>query len=96
MAYRVEIFSRARKDIGAIEALSGSEWFSDFEVAVLSLRVMPRRCSVVTNLSRTGREIRRLLVGKGHHIYWVYFSISGQLVKVLHVRHVMRKPLSRL
>jgi len=87
---------RAQGDIDHILLTSGSEWFSRFERELLTLQAMPRRCAVAPILSTARREVRQLLCGKGHHIYWVYFSIAGEVVRILHLRHSARKPLKRL
>ena len=96
MAYRVELGPRALEDVKKISALSGSAWFEEFERAIFSLRQMPERCPVAFGLSSKKREIRHLLCGWGHHVYSAYFSIADDLVKVLYVRHVARRPLKRL
>ena len=96
MAFRVELMARAERELDIISAQSGSEWFREFEDAILSLEEMPTRCAVSARLSTAKRAIRQHLCGWGHDVYWVYFSVDGEFVKVLHLRHTARKPLKRL
>lgn len=63
---------------------------------MLTLEDMPARCAAFRQLSSSRRKVRRLLSGEGHHIYWVYFTIIGDVVKVLHIRHCSRKPPAKL
>jgi hypothetical protein len=38
-------------------------------------------------------EVRRLLYGRKPHAYGVLFTIEGDTVSVLHIRHGRRQPI---
>jgi plasmid stabilization system protein ParE len=39
-------------------------------------------------------EVRQLLYGSTHHRYRILFTIDGDTVTVLHIRHGRRNPLA--
>jgi hypothetical protein len=39
-------------------------------------------------------EVRQLLYGRKPHMYRILFTIDGETVKILHIRHVRRERLS--
>ncbi len=98
MEYRVELTSRASKDLEEIYAwvvanapLRGPLWFNRFEQSILSLRIFPERCPLEPSLSTRRHEVRKLLFGRRHDVYRIYFTVIGGVVHVLHIRHGARK-----
>jgi hypothetical protein len=39
-------------------------------------------------------EVRQLLYGRKPHVYRILFTIEGERVKILHIRHGRREPVS--
>ena len=56
---------------------------------------MPRRCGLARENSSFKEETRQLLYGKRHHKYRTLFTIRGDEVHVLHVRHGARQAVRR-
>lgn len=68
-------------------------WYDGLEAAVASLTSMPTRCGYAReNESFPGVELRQL-VYKSHRLI---FTVRGDEVHVLHVRHVARANLEDL
>ena len=95
MAYRVDLTTRAIRDLGriyrTIDAVSSDQahtWFSALERAILSLDENPARGAVI----HEGGGIRHLLHGRGRNIYRILYAIDDQggVVTVLHIRHGAR------
>jgi hypothetical protein len=38
--------------------------------------------------------VRQLLYGRNPHVYRILFTIEAETVKILHIRHGRRRPLS--
>jgi plasmid stabilization system protein ParE len=103
MTFRVEISARAERDLDRIFAglarqasYHGIRWFDRFEQTILSLYEFPERCAVELELSTAQREVRKLLFGRRKYVYRVYFTITGDVVRVLHVRHGARREPKRV
>jgi plasmid stabilization system protein ParE len=103
MGFRVEISARARRDLERIYAglahqapYHGTLWFDRFEQSILSLSEYPERCPLEPNLSTPRRQVRKLLFGRRRSVYRIYFTIIGDVVQVLHVRHGARQEPKRV
>jgi plasmid stabilization system protein ParE len=102
MTYRVEISVQAERDGNVIlEWLvaqgaggAGRQWFIALEEAIASLDQLPERCPLAAENREFPFEVRQLLFGKKRHVYRVLFAVEDQLVRVLHIRHGRRRPLS--
>lgn len=69
---------------------AAQRWYEGLEAAVASLASMPARCGYAReNESFRGVELRQL-VYKSHRLI---FTVRGDEVHVLHVRHVARTNL---
>jgi plasmid stabilization system protein ParE len=98
----------ARAAIRLIE-LTGSkefaaEWYGGVKAAVATLAEFPARLQTQAKESRLlGREVRRLLYQRSAGSsapYHLYFTVEddgkdGPVVRILHVRHAARKPVTR-
>jgi plasmid stabilization system protein ParE len=101
MAFRVEISAQAESDAEAIlewlisqrAGETGIRWFLALENAIVSLARFPERCSRAPETAQFPFEVRQLLYGHRPHVYRILFTIEGQTVNVLHIRHGRRKPL---
>jgi plasmid stabilization system protein ParE len=104
MAFRVEISAQAESDADAIlewllaqhAGETGIRWFLALEDAIASLATFPERCALAAETAHFPFEVRQLLYGRKTHGYRILFTIDGDVVNVLHIRHGRRKPLSEL
>jgi plasmid stabilization system protein ParE len=101
MTFRVELSAQAESDADAIlEWLlsqhagdTGIRWFIALEEAIASLSTLPARCPLAPENSRLPFETRQLLYGRKPHVYRIVFTIDGDAVNILHIRHARRRPL---
>ena len=101
MTFRVEVTAEAERDADAIlEWLlshqagdTGTRWFKALEDAIASLAEFPRRCALAPESKVFPLEVRHLLYGHTPHVYRILFTIEGDSVFVLHIRHGRREPL---
>ena len=95
MTYRVVFTPRARED--AMEAFlwlaerspeAASRWYEGLEKAVASLSKYPKRNPIAEEESKIlGLEIRQKLHGRRRGVYRILFTIDGDTVFLLYVRH---------
>lgn len=62
--------------------------------ALNSLTQSPERCGLAPENDAVEPEIRQLLYGRRSGVYRALFTITGQDVRVLHIRHAAREALS--
>lgn len=98
MAYRVRLTPRAAGDADAIyrrvtvEApFAGPRWYGRLIETLRSLDTFPERGQIVKSLSRSERMVRRILFGRKPSVYRIYYSIEGDTVRILHIRHGARR-----
>ncbi len=102
MAFRVEITEEAERDatdildwlISEQAGLTGLQWFLGLEKAIASLATFPGRCSLAPENAAFPFEVRHLLYGHKPHVYRVLFTIEGDTVSVLRIRHGRRRPIA--
>jgi plasmid stabilization system protein ParE len=102
MAFRVEQTARAKTDLDTIlewliEQGAGEPglcWFRKLREAIASLSEIPHRCPLAPENAEFPFEVRQLLYGSKPHRYRVLFTIDGDIVVVLHIRHGRRQHLS--
>jgi len=96
MAFRVELTTRAHRDLAAIyeyihadSSAQAYRWFNGLEDAILRLENHPKRGTVARENSR----LRQLLYGNKPHVYRIIYSVRqrSRLVLVLHIRHAARR-----
>lgn len=103
MTFRVEVTPEAEHDADSIiEWLlahhagdAGIRWVKALEEAIDSLSKFPRRCPLAAETAAFPVEIRHLLYGHKPHVYRILFTIEGESVYVLHVRHGRREQLKQ-
>jgi plasmid stabilization system protein ParE len=101
MAFRVEVTPEARQDAnGILEWLhvqeagdAGLHWFRGLSEAIASLSALPKRCALVRENASVPFEMRQLLYGHKPHLYRILFTIEGDVVHVLRIRHGRRRRL---
>lgn len=96
MNYKVQLSQRARREIEDAylyirrdAPLSAKRWRAKLQKAISSLRSFPERHSILFDANTAGREIRQTIFG----VYVVLYSIDGNTVSVLTVRHGARRPI---
>jgi plasmid stabilization system protein ParE len=102
MDFRVELSGQAQHDIAAVydwlrsqqAGDAGERWFVALRAAVASLANLPSRCPLAPENRDSPVEVRQLLYGRRPHVYRVLFSVAGDVVHVLHIRHGRRRPVS--
>lgn len=102
MAFRVELTSGAKHDLDDIldwlltheVGDAGFRWFRRMRESIDSLAEFPRRCAFAPESSAFPFEVRQLLYGRKPHAYRILFTIEGDRVIVLHVRHGRRQRLT--
>ena len=62
--------------------------------AIDSLKILPTRFGLAAEAATVGLELRELLYGKRTGTYRVLYTVTGQTVRVLHVRHASRGPIT--
>src|SRR5215469_14715488 len=72
---------------------TGLRWFTRMEAAIESLAEMPQRCKLAPENKSFPFEVRELLYGQRPHVYRILFTIEGNVVFILHIRHGRRLPL---
>lgn len=73
---------------------AAARWFNGFVDALNSLMKSPERCGLAPENDAVEPEIRQLLYGRRSGIHRAIFTITGGDVRVLHIRHAAREPLS--
>jgi plasmid stabilization system protein ParE len=103
MRFRVEVSAQAEDEASSILSWllsqhageTGIRWFLAMEDAIQSLSTLPERCPLAPENARFPFEVRQLLYGRKPHIYRILFTINGDVVTILHIRHARRKPIGR-
>lgn len=67
---------------------------SRVDEAIASLATFPKRCPLAPETVSFPFEVRQLLYGRKPHVYRILFTIEGDTVNVLHIRHGRRRPMS--
>ena len=75
--------------IRARSAERAAHWYDGLVEAILSLEYMPHRCAVAPENDFYAEDVRQLL----HPPYRVLFSVRGETVHVIHVRHVAQSSI---
>jgi plasmid stabilization system protein ParE len=99
MAFRVEITPEAEQDADAIlewlmsrgAGETGWRWFLRLRDAIASLTNFPERCKLAPENASVDFELRQLLYGNKPHVYRILFTIVGDTVYVLRIRHGRRQ-----
>ena len=101
MPHSINIFPRAMADIRAAVAWrsqrspsSASRLHAGLLAAVRSLASNPERCPLADEATDLGLDLRELLYGRGRNVYRILFTIDGETVNVLRVRHATQDRLS--
>ena len=99
MAFRVEVTLEAEQDADSIlewllsqhAGEAGIRWFLRLREVIDSLAEMPGRCALASEHASVPFEMRQLLYGRKPHVYRILFTIQGDVVYVLRIRHGRRR-----
>lgn len=102
MSHRVVLSARAERDRDAAYAWYAenysvefaSRWYNGIMQAMYSLAEQPRRCAVAHENDRFSFELRELLYGPRLHKHRLLFTIEGERVAILHIRHSSQRDLT--
>lgn len=100
--FRVIILPSAERDIGdAYEWIAerdteaASAWYDRLLDVIDSLESLPQRCPIAPESKFFNMEIREIFHGRRQHRYRILFTVSGDALYVLHVRHGARLRLGQ-
>lgn len=100
MAYRVEVAATASADADAAyewiardSVKRAIKWYLGLLDMMDSLAENPERCPLAPEAEFLGKDVRELLYGSRRSAYRVLFSITGDTVSILYVRHGARRSL---
>ena len=102
MGFLVETMPESERDAEAIlewlysrhDGDTGIRWFLALEDAIASLAVSPARCPLAPENAHFPYEVRHLLYGRMPHVYRILFTVKGDTVSILHIRHGRRQSIS--
>jgi len=103
MTYRVMLQPQAERDIQTAArwmlGRSGSsraalKWVRSLRAKLQTLGTLPHRCPIDPDSEFYGEEVRVLPHGKRGGVYPVLFTIRGETVHILSVRHSSQQGLS--
>jgi len=69
------------------------KWFLGLQEAIQGLATFPERCPLAPESDAFKEEIRQLIYGRRTGRYRIFFTIRGDSVRILHVRHGARNYL---
>ncbi len=94
MTYRIIVEVTAERDLeSATHWLAqhsepdARRWYMRVTKAIESLKQSPRRCPLAPENDAFPEEIRHLLHGKRRYVYRIVFSIRGNTIHILHIKH---------
>ena len=100
MSFRVVFRPQARADVAAAVAwlartspTTAARWRSGLFQIVEKLETNPALCPAADEAADLGLELRELLYGRRRSIYRILFTIDGQTVNILRVRHASQDRL---
>jgi plasmid stabilization system protein ParE len=95
MSFTIDIRPLARDDIlrvvrriaRTVSPASAARWNNGIFTKINTLSRQPERCPLADEAATLGFDLRVLLYGRGRHVYRILFTIYGNTVNVLRVRH---------
>jgi plasmid stabilization system protein ParE len=101
VSHTIDIFPRAMADIRAAVAWrerqsvsSAARLHSGLLGAIRTLGNNPESCPLADETADLGLDLRELLYGRRRGVYRILFTIEGQTVNVLRIRHAAQDRLS--
>lgn len=75
-------------------ARKADQWVADIGTAITGLALDPERCPEADEAAELGIDLRVLFHGRRPHVFRILFTIDGNTVNVLHVRHAAQNRLT--
>jgi plasmid stabilization system protein ParE len=101
MTFQVEISAPAESQIESAylwyrdrDAAFADKWFRGLMNVIATLQKSPRRCALIPEHELFSEDVRQLLYGKGRSAFRLLFTLRGNVVYILFVRHVAQTPLT--
>ena|SRR5437867_2123265 len=101
MEYRFRLAAKAVADaeeahawIARHSVQGAAKWYVELFDAIDSLKTFPARCSLAPESEAVDVEVRQLLYGKRRNVYRVLFTVQGDVVHILRIRHSARQFLT--
>ena len=98
MKYRIEISAPAEAEIKAAYLWihrdspgNAKRWRERLLTCIRTLQRQPDHCPLAPEATAFKQEIRQLLYGKRRGVYRILFTVAGNVVQILHVRHGARQ-----
>jgi plasmid stabilization system protein ParE len=85
--------AEARLWLAEREPDAADRWFNSIYDTIGSLEIFPERCPLAPESKTLRTEIREIFHGRRHHKCRILFTVTGNEVHVLHVRHGARLAL---
>ncbi len=94
MMYRIEIIPQAYEEIETIanwiaedSETRANQLYHGIMGAIGSLSSLPERCAKAPEHLLFSADVRQLLYGRSRGKYRILFTITGKIVRVLHIVH---------
>jgi len=102
VAHTVDIQPRATADIRRnvgwmvrhVSAASAANWHDSIHATIQTLANNPERCPQADEAADLGFDLRELLSGRRRHVFRILFTIDGNTVNILYVRHAAQDRLT--
>jgi plasmid stabilization system protein ParE len=102
MTYRVIVLPGAESEIANVVAwiaedspVTAARWLEGIRQAMSTLSEMPSRCPVAGDDFGSEVIVRQLFYGRRRNRYRILFTVQGDTVQVLRVRHGARASIRR-
>lgn len=82
-----DILRFVRRIARTVSPASAARWNNGIFARIDTLSSDPARCPLADEAAALGFDLRMLLYGRGRHVYRILFTIDGDTVNVLRVRH---------
>ena len=102
MVYSVQIGNLARRDMAGlfsyitdtVSLVSANRWSTEIIKRIRTLAYQPERFPLDDQAVDLDFELRVMLHGNKRHVYRILFTIDGQTVNVLRIRHAAQDSLT--
>lgn len=101
MAFQVVFRPRARSDIATTVAwlartapAAAARWRTGLLRIVENLETDPNRYPAADEADDLGVDLRQLLYGRRRNVYRILFTVEGETVNILRVRHAAQDQLT--
>ena len=100
MAYKIEVSETADAEADEVFEWIAEHspddvvrWYQGLFEKFDTLQHNPQRCPLAVEDETLQVGVRELLYGKRRGVYRILYTVEGDIVRILHVRHAARRPL---